>query len=173
MVGGFLSTLLPVIGPAVLHSPTVLHTWRLFVAAFAVSVPIGTLVVKLKLASAAFASPDSGSLAVEPQKDANRTIAQDAISTGSAAIQLASRRVLLVGGDGSCETHPNRSGRTTRVTTPSPMRGGFLPLCRYPVSRPSSVPSKCGDCGRSPSIVRWRCANSPGVLQRLFSRESR
>ena len=26
IVGGFLSTLLPVIGPAVVHSPTVLHT---------------------------------------------------------------------------------------------------------------------------------------------------
>jgi hypothetical protein len=64
ITGGFLSTLLPVTGPAVVHPPTVLHTWRLFVAALAVSVPISTLVVKLKLASAAFASPDSGSLAV-------------------------------------------------------------------------------------------------------------
>ena len=40
------------------------QTWRLFVAALAVSVPAGTLVVRLKLASAAFASPDPTSLAV-------------------------------------------------------------------------------------------------------------
>ena len=64
IVGGFLSTLLPVIGPAVVHPPSLLHTWRLFVAALAVSVPIGTAVVRVKFASAAFASPDSVSLAV-------------------------------------------------------------------------------------------------------------
>ena len=44
--------------------PTMSQTWRLFVAALAVSVPAGTLVVRLKLASAAFARPDSRSLAV-------------------------------------------------------------------------------------------------------------
>src|SRR5262245_15692399 len=64
IVGGFLSTLLPVIGPALVHPPMVLHTRRLSVAALAVSVPIGTFVIKLKLASTAFFSPNLASLAV-------------------------------------------------------------------------------------------------------------
>src|SRR5262245_4682145 len=64
ITGAFLSTLLPVIGPAVEQRPALLHTCRLFVAALAVSVPADTLVVNVKLASAAFAKPDSGSLAV-------------------------------------------------------------------------------------------------------------
>src|SRR5262245_27549866 len=64
IVGDFLSTLLPLIGSAVVQPPTVLQIWRLLVAALAVSVSGSTLVVKLKLASAGFANPDSGSLAV-------------------------------------------------------------------------------------------------------------
>jgi len=35
ITGGFLSTLLPLIGPAVVQPPSLLHTWRLVVAAFA------------------------------------------------------------------------------------------------------------------------------------------
>src|SRR5689334_11324909 len=64
IVGAFLSTLFPLIGPAVVHPPLLLHTCRLFVVAFAGSVPTAVVVVRLKAASAAFASPDSGSLAV-------------------------------------------------------------------------------------------------------------
>src|SRR5438094_85875 len=42
VAGAFLSTMLPAIGPAVVQLPALSQTWRLFVEAFAVSVPAGT-----------------------------------------------------------------------------------------------------------------------------------
>jgi hypothetical protein len=64
-VGAFLSTLLPASGPIVVHVPPPLQILRLFVAALVVSVPLGTFVVRVKAASAAFANPDWGSVAVQ------------------------------------------------------------------------------------------------------------
>src|SRR5262245_60852284 len=64
-LGAFLSTLLPLSGPAVVALPARSATLWLPVAALAVSVPVGTLVLRVKLASAAFASPDPPSLAVQ------------------------------------------------------------------------------------------------------------
>src|SRR5690242_3556664 len=62
--GPFSSTLIPLIGPAVVQLPALSHTlWRP-VEAFAVSVPTGTLVVRLKLASAGSARPEPPSDAV-------------------------------------------------------------------------------------------------------------
>src|SRR5207244_4216887 len=64
-VGGFRSTLLPVIGPAVAQFPTTSHTWCEPVEAFAFSVPAATVVVSEKLASAEAASPEPVSDAVQ------------------------------------------------------------------------------------------------------------
>ena len=53
IVGAFLSTLLPEMGPAVAELPTPSITARLLVEALGVSVPAATLVLRLKLASPA------------------------------------------------------------------------------------------------------------------------
>jgi hypothetical protein len=58
MAGGFLSTLLGPKGPRVVLLPATSNTVRLLVKALAVSVFAGTLVTRLKLASALFASPE-------------------------------------------------------------------------------------------------------------------
>ena len=65
MDGAFLSTRLPPIGPAVAQLPSRSHTLRVPVAALAVSVPAGTEVERLKLASAGLARPEPLSLAVQ------------------------------------------------------------------------------------------------------------
>src|SRR5262245_51913050 len=65
MLGAFLSTLLPLMGPAVAVLPARSAMLRLPVVALAVSVSLGTVVLRVKLASAAFASPDPPSLAVQ------------------------------------------------------------------------------------------------------------
>src|SRR5437016_4643831 len=65
MLGTFLSTLLPLIGPAVVALPARSATLRLFVAALAVSLLLGTVVLRVKFAFAAFARPDAPSLAVQ------------------------------------------------------------------------------------------------------------
>src|SRR5512143_373892 len=65
MDGAFLSTLLPPIGPAVAQFPSRSHTLRVPVAALAVSVPAGTEVERLKLASAGLARPEPPSPAVQ------------------------------------------------------------------------------------------------------------
>src|SRR5262245_12424424 len=65
MLGAFLSILLPLIGPAVALLPALSATLRLLVAALAFSVPLATLVERLKLASAAFARSEVASLAVQ------------------------------------------------------------------------------------------------------------
>ena len=109
MVGAFLSTLFPLIGPAVVQRFAVLHTCRLFVAAVAVSVPVATFVVRLKLASAWFASPDSGSLAVQamltsllcqaPSATAHETcggVASDEY------ISALAKKTVLIGSSGFC-----------------------------------------------------------------------
>src|SRR5204863_3603373 len=61
--GHFSSTMIPVIGPAVTQFPALSQTLWLLVEAFAVSVPAGTFVARLKLASA-------GSARSEPPSDA-------------------------------------------------------------------------------------------------------
>src|SRR2546425_7989748 len=63
MLGGFLSTMLPVIGPTVAQFAAKSQTECVPVAALEVSVPAGTLVLKLKLPSEEFARPDPASLA--------------------------------------------------------------------------------------------------------------
>src|SRR2546423_382977 len=64
MVGAFLSTLLPPIGPAVEQLPATSHTARLLVEALTDSVPAGTLVESVKpLPSPPSARPDTESLA--------------------------------------------------------------------------------------------------------------
>src|SRR5258708_5264531 len=63
IVGGFLSTMLGPTGLWVVLLPATSNTVRLFVKALAVSVPAGTEVVKLKLASAPLANPERVSLA--------------------------------------------------------------------------------------------------------------
>src|SRR5262245_23460412 len=65
MTGPFLSILLPPIGPAVTHRPALSQTTRLFVAALAFSLPAGTAVTSENDASAALASPDPESVAVQ------------------------------------------------------------------------------------------------------------
>ena len=64
-VGPFLSTMPPEIGPAVRELPTASARSLLPVEALAVSVPAATLVESAKLASAAFASPEPASWAVQ------------------------------------------------------------------------------------------------------------
>src|SRR6266478_3781548 len=64
MVGGFLSTMLPPIVPAFAQFPATSQTECAPVDAFAVSVPVGTFVVREKLASEEFASPEPTSLAL-------------------------------------------------------------------------------------------------------------
>jgi hypothetical protein len=56
---------MPLIGPAVAQFPALSQTFRLPIEAFAVSVPPGTLVVKVKRASDRLVSPDPLSLAVQ------------------------------------------------------------------------------------------------------------
>src|SRR5262249_22147131 len=65
MTGPFRSTLLPPIGPAVEQLPDASQTVRLFVTAFAVSLPAPTDVTSENDASAAFARPDPPSVAVQ------------------------------------------------------------------------------------------------------------
>jgi len=65
IVGAFLSTLLPVTGPADAQLPTASHTLRLAVDADAVSVPAATLVESEKLASEGNLRPEPPSLAVQ------------------------------------------------------------------------------------------------------------
>src|SRR4051812_18517867 len=62
--GGFLSTLLPAIGPAVTQLPATSQIAREPVDALALSVPVATFVESEKLASAPLASPESPSLDV-------------------------------------------------------------------------------------------------------------
>ena len=57
--GAFLSTMMPVIGPAVTLFPTLSVTVTMFVEALAVSVPFATLVVRVKLAGEARPEPPS------------------------------------------------------------------------------------------------------------------
>src|SRR3989442_5674049 len=64
IVGAFLSTLMPPIGPAVAQLLIASQTWSEPVEAFAVSLPDGTLVERVKLASDALARPDPESAAV-------------------------------------------------------------------------------------------------------------
>src|SRR5215472_14789444 len=64
MSGAFLSTMLPLIGPAMTQLPATSQICRLSVKALAVSVPDGTMVDRVKLASPGLARPDSASLAV-------------------------------------------------------------------------------------------------------------
>src|SRR5258708_33157524 len=61
MVGGFLSTMLPAMGPAVAQLPTMSQTWCVLVEALLVSVPAGTLVVSEKLVSAGLPRPEAES----------------------------------------------------------------------------------------------------------------
>src|SRR6187551_827754 len=61
--GPFLSTL-NAYAPAVAQLPSLSHTLRVVVMALLVSVPADTAVLRVKLASAAFASPELASLAV-------------------------------------------------------------------------------------------------------------
>src|SRR4029077_10993188 len=63
ITGRFLSTIFGPIGPCAVLLPATSNTVRLFVNALAVSVPAGTKVVKLKLASAPLANPERLSLA--------------------------------------------------------------------------------------------------------------
>src|SRR5258707_779323 len=63
MLGGFLSTMLPLIGPAAAQFPATSQTECVPVAALEVSVPAGTLAVSEKLASAGFTRPEPASLA--------------------------------------------------------------------------------------------------------------
>src|SRR5438270_8857669 len=63
MAGGFLSIMLPSIGPAVAQFPAKSHTWCEPVIAFAVSVPTGNEVASKKLLSGGFASPETASFA--------------------------------------------------------------------------------------------------------------
>src|SRR5687767_10174824 len=65
IVGAFLSTLFPLIGPAVAQLPATSQTVLLLVEAFAVSVFAVTLVVKLKLSTAALLRPEMPSFAVQ------------------------------------------------------------------------------------------------------------
>src|SRR2546428_351187 len=65
IVGAFLSTLMPPIGPAVAQLLIASQTWSEPVEAFEVSLPDGTLVESVKFASDAFARPDPKSDAVQ------------------------------------------------------------------------------------------------------------
>src|SRR5262245_21325878 len=65
MPGALLSTLLPLIGPAVTELPTASDTARTLVEVLAVSVPADTFVVRLKLESAALARPEPPSAALQ------------------------------------------------------------------------------------------------------------
>src|SRR5256712_2365017 len=65
IAGPFLSTLLPVTGPAVAQFPALSQTARVPVAALAVSVPAVTFVISEKEPSAALASPDAMSPEVQ------------------------------------------------------------------------------------------------------------
>ncbi len=64
-VGPRLSTMLPVMGPAVVQLPAASHTLRLAVAASAVSVPWGTAVARENEPSAGSARPEPTSVAVQ------------------------------------------------------------------------------------------------------------
>ena len=64
-VGALLSTFMPLIGPAVAQFPARSHTWRVPVEAFAVSLPFGTLVDSVKLASDRLARPEPESAAAQ------------------------------------------------------------------------------------------------------------
>jgi hypothetical protein len=64
-VGGLRSTLIPLIGPAVAQLSALSQTSWLSVEAFAVSVPVATLVVSVNDASAGFARPEPVSAAVQ------------------------------------------------------------------------------------------------------------
>src|SRR5947209_168685 len=65
MLGGFLSIMLPAIGPAAEQFPATSHTGCVPVDAFAVSVPAGTLVLREKPASDGFARPEPESVATQ------------------------------------------------------------------------------------------------------------
>src|SRR5712691_8356604 len=65
ITGGFLATMFGPIGPWLVLLPATSNTVRLFVNALAVSVPAGTEVVKLKLASAGLANPERLSVAAQ------------------------------------------------------------------------------------------------------------
>ena len=64
MLGGFLSTLFPLTGPAVTQLFTASQMLRLLVEALLLSTPEATFVESVKLVSAGFARPDPPSLAV-------------------------------------------------------------------------------------------------------------
>ena len=66
-VGAFLSTLMPVIGPAVVLLSALSKTLRLLVEAVLVSVPVATLVVRLKFASPEAARPERTSEGSAPR----------------------------------------------------------------------------------------------------------
>src|SRR5689334_19098576 len=68
IAGGFLSTMFPLYGPLVVLLPATSKTVRLPVEALLVSVPAGTDVTRLKLASAGLASPEFASLAVQARE---------------------------------------------------------------------------------------------------------
>src|SRR5262245_35539943 len=67
MTGGFLSTMKGPTGPAVVQLPGTSQTLWVLVKAEGVSVPAGTDVVSVKLASPGLASPESASKAVQEE----------------------------------------------------------------------------------------------------------
>src|SRR5262249_25653803 len=67
IAGAFLSTMMPAMGPAFAQFPARSQIRRLPVSEFAVSVPAGTLVFSVKVASPGFARPDPESLAEQPR----------------------------------------------------------------------------------------------------------
>src|SRR5258708_7284456 len=89
MDGGFLSTLLPPMGPAVVQFCARSQTAWGEVCAFAVSVPAATEVAREKLASAPLARPERASDAAQPR------VTSPACHRPSGAAQLT------IGGDGS------------------------------------------------------------------------